>query len=59
MNPYRITSAALVAGLAAISAAVLVGLAAGRNMWPWIVAYWAVLTVKNVVDWIEAYRKED
>lgn len=58
MNPYRITSAALVAGLAAISAAVLGGLAAGRNMWPWIVAYWAVLTVKNVVDWIEAYCKE-
>lgn len=52
MNPYRITSAALVLALAAIALTVCAGLAAGRNMWPWIVAYWAVLTVKNVVDWI-------
>lgn len=58
MNPYRITSAALVAGLAAISAAVLGGLAAGRNMWPWIVGYWALLTVKNIVDWIGAKKNE-
>ena len=59
MNPYRIISAALVAALAAISAAVLGGLAAGQNMWPWIVGYWAVLTAKNIVDWIGAYRKEE
>lgn len=58
MNPYRITSAALVAGLATISAAVLGGLAAGRNMWPWIVGYWAVLTIKNIVDWIGARKNE-
>lgn len=58
MNPYRIISAALVAGLAAISAAVLGGLAAGRNMWPWIVCYWAVLTAKNIVDWIGARKHE-
>ena len=59
VNPYRIISAAIVAGLAAISAAVLGGLAAGRNMWPWIVAYCAVLTAKNIVDWLGTYRKED
>lgn len=45
-------SALLVLALAAIALTVCAGLAAGRNMWPWIVAYWAVLTVKNVVDWI-------
>lgn len=52
MNPYRIISAALVLALAAIALTVCAGLIAGRNMWPWIVAYWAVLTAKNVVDWI-------
>lgn len=52
MNPYRITSAALVLALAAIALTVCAGLAAGRNMWPWIVGYWAVLTAKNIVDYI-------
>lgn len=59
MNPYRITSAALVLALAAIALTVCAGLAAGRNMWPWIVGYWAVLTAKNIVDWLGAYRKEE
>lgn len=57
MNPYRITSAALVLALAAIALTVCAGLAAGVSMWPWIVGYWAVLTAKNIVDWIGAYRK--
>lgn len=52
MNPYRITSAALVLALAAIALTVCAGLAAGVSMWPWIVGYWAVLTAKNIVDWI-------
>lgn len=51
-------SALLVLVLAAIALIVCAGLAAGRNMWPWIVAYWAVLTTKNVVDWIGAYKHE-
>lgn len=45
--------------LAAIALTVCAGLAAGRNMWPWIVGYWAVLTAKNIVDLIGAYRKEE
>lgn len=45
-------SALLVLALAAIALTVCAGLAAGRNMWLWIVGYWAVLTAKNVVDWI-------
>lgn len=51
-------SALLVLALAAIALIVCAGLAAGRNMWSWIVAYWAVLTVKNIVDWIGARKHE-
>ena len=58
MNPYRITSAALVLALAAIALTVCAGLAAGRHMWPWIVGYWAVLTAKNIVGWIGARKNE-
>lgn len=57
MNPYRITSAALVLALAAIAMTVCAGLAAGRNMWPWIVGYWAVLTAKNITDFVGAKRR--
>lgn len=35
-----------------ISAVVLVRLAQKRNAWGWIVAYWAVLVVRNLVDTI-------
>lgn len=51
-------SAMLVLALAAIALTVCAGLAAGRNMWPWIVSYWAVLTAKNIVDWIGAMKNE-
>lgn len=58
MNPYRITSAALVLALAAIALTVCAGLAAGRNMWLWIVGYWAALTVKNIVDYMETKARK-
>lgn len=51
MTPKRL-SALLVLALAAIALTVCAGLAAGVSMWPWIVGYWAVLTAKNIVDWI-------
>lgn len=57
MNPYRITSAALVLALAAIAMTVCAGLAAGVSMWPWIVAYWAVLTTKNITDFVGGLKK--
>lgn len=41
--------AALALALMVIAAVVFVGLARRRNMWGWIVAYWAVLTVRNAV----------
>lgn len=40
--------------LAGIAAVVATGLIAGFSMWAWIVLYWAVLTGKNLVDWIAA-----
>lgn len=58
MTPKRLSALlVLVLVLAAIALTVCAGLAAGRNMWLWIVGYWAVLTAKNVVDWI-GRRKE-
>lgn len=51
-------SVLLVLALAAIALIVCAGLAAGRVMWPWIVGYWAVLTTKNIVDWIGAHKHE-
>ena len=45
----RTLDAALVLALMVIAAVVLVGLVRRRNMWKWIVAYWAVLTVRNAV----------
>ena len=51
-------SALLVLVLAAIAMIVCAGLASGVSMWPWIVGYWAVLTAKNIVDWIGARKNE-
>ena len=42
----------LVIVLAAIAGIVLYGLVKKRNMWIWIIAYWAVLTLKNIADFI-------
>ena len=42
----------LVIVLAAIAGIVLYGLAKKRNMWAWIIVYWAVLTLKNIADFI-------
>lgn len=33
-----------------LSGIVCFGLSRKRNMWGWIVAYWFVLTVKNLMD---------
>ena len=45
-------SGRLVIALAGIAAVVATGLIAGYSMYPWIVAYWMVLTAKNIVDWM-------
>lgn len=51
-------SALLVLALAAIAMTVCAGLAAGRVMWLWIVGYWAVLTIKNIVDYMETKERK-
>ena len=50
-------SAMLVLALAAIALTVCAGLAAGLSMWPWIVGYWAVLTAKNITDFVGELKK--
>lgn len=50
-------SALLVLALAAIALIVCAGLAAGVSMWPWIVGYWAVLTAKNITDFVVGLKK--
>lgn len=45
-------SAYLVILLAVIAAVVAVGLITGLAMWPVIILYWMVLTIKNVVDYL-------
>lgn len=44
------TKRLLVLALAVIAGVVLNGLLNGTNMWGWIIAYWTVLTVKNLLD---------
>ena len=56
MNAKRL-SALLVLVLAAIAMTVCAGLAAGVSMWPWIVGYWAVLTAKNITDFVGGLKK--
>ena len=41
---------ALMLILAILSATVATGLIAGFSMWPWIVAYWLILAIKNLLD---------
>jgi len=36
--------------LVILSATVATGLIAGFSMWPWIVAYWIILAMKNLLD---------
>ena len=46
----QILDTVLVLALMLIAAVVLVGLVRRRNMWGWIIAYWAVLTIRNMVS---------
>lgn len=48
-------SSILIIILAIIAAVVATGLISGFSMYAWIVAYWMVLTIKNVVDYINSH----
>ena len=43
----------LIIVLILIAATVAVGLMRKQNMWKWIIAYWIVLTLKNVSDFLK------
>ena len=52
----QILDTVLVLALMLIAAGVLMGLVRRRNMWRWIVAYWAVLPVRNAVALLAVWR---
>ena len=56
MNKYKLLSQALIFALILIAAVVAVTIAAGKSAWILIIAYWIVLTAKNIVDLI-VFRK--
>ena len=49
---HKKISAYLVIALAVIAAIVSIGLIANVSMWPVIIIYWMVLTIKNIVDYL-------
>ena len=49
----------LQATLAVIAIAVVICLANGWNQWGWIIAYWIVLSVKNVFDLYMMKKERD
>ncbi len=57
MRMSKNLSQALVLLLMLDAAWVACGLYHGRIMWPWIVAYCAVLTIKNLVDYIGGRKR--
>ena len=38
---------------------VLLGIVAGYDMWAGIICYWAVLSLKNLIDYIDTRREND
>lgn len=46
-----------VIALMAIALVVFIGLLNQDNMWLYIVAYWLVLTIKNLADYLEHLNK--
>ena len=52
MKKYKLLSQALIFALIIIAAVVAFILAAGKIAWILIIAYWIILTIKNIVDLI-------
>lgn len=57
MKKYKLLSQTLIFALIIIAAVVAITIAAGKSAWGIIIAYWVVLTIKNVVDLLGS-RKE-
>lgn len=58
MNVYRKASNLLVLALMGIALWVFVGKAYSEDMWLAIALYWAVLTVKNLCDWLSINKEK-
>lgn len=58
MKTLRICGQGCILLLMADALAVCLGLLRRRDMWPWIVGYWAILTIKNALDFLRE-RMED
>lgn len=50
----KIITQTLITLLMVDAAIVAIILISGWTAWPWICAYWVILTLKNAVDWIPA-----
>lgn len=59
MKKYKLLSQSLIFALIIIAAVVAATIAAGKNAWALIIAYWMVLTVKNAVDLIGSGKGGD
>lgn len=53
---YDLLSQIAIFFLVILSATVFFGLTQGRNMWLFIVCYWGVLTVKNLIDFLGKFK---
>ena len=49
----------LIIALAVIAAVVATGLIMGWSMWAFIILYWMVLTIKNVLDFISRMAQRE
>ena len=58
MSIYRKASNLLVLALIKIALLVFVGKACGEDMWLAVALYWAVLTVKNLCDWLNIDKEK-
>ena len=58
MRWTKIFSQLCVFGLILTSAKVLLTLMLGSFAWTWIIAYWGILTAKNLIDFVGGFLKE-
>lgn len=56
---WTVLSQWMVFVLIVISGRVAIGLFRSEVMWPWINAYWVVLTLKNAFDFIHMMKKKE
>lgn len=58
MKKYKLLSQALIFALIIIAAVVAITIAAGKSAWGIIIAYWVMLTIKNIIDLIMSRKNK-